>query len=547
MKSKKLNPEKQINLSETIQDSGNLAVFIFNTEGKACFINKSGLNILGIKSNKLNTLNIQNIFDLRISEIQNEISKNSEISREINIINKDKAFIKTKTVFSVFENNIIAVSKIFSKNQHQENIINKLTCSLSKISNVLNSSFELDDTLELLLNELESVLNYDKALIMFLEGDSLALKASRNLPDIIDKDYRKNLTKKSLLLNKLIKTRQTSSVSVKDSSGSIVSELGIKIKLPYSCIATPLLIRETLFGIIILIKEEKDFFSGEDEKIAETFASSAAYSVKDAELSNVFKLQLKVLKENVIDRTKAIEVIKEQNLKILESDRLKNEFLANMSHELRTPLNAIIGFSEALNLKIFGELNSKQEEYIDDIHASGVHLLGMINDLLDLSKIEAKEMQIYKKEFELYSAVEEVINVINALAQKKKIEIKISCKNKDLKIFADFRKFQQIMYNLLSNATKFTDKNGKIEVGINKSGKNIRIYVKDNGIGIPPQYHEKIFAKFQQVDNSYARKQGSTGLGLTITKELVEMHGGKIWLESTPEKGSAFYFTLPVD
>jgi signal transduction histidine kinase len=258
-------------------------------------------------------------------------------------------------------------------------------------------------------------------------------------------------------------------------------------------------------------------------------------------------MQLKILKDNIVERTKTLEIIKEQNKKILEADKIKNEFFANMSHELRTPLNAIIGFSEALNLKIFGELNEKQSEYIRDINSSGVHLLGMINDLLDLSKIEAGKMQLNKEIFNVKSAINEALNIVSPLLSQKNQNMKFECKDDFFEISADRRKFHQILYNLISNAIKFTHENGNIEVKATKDGKFLKISVKDDGIGISPEFHEKIFAKFQQVDNSYSTKQGSTGLGLTITKELVKIHGGTIKIESQLNKGSNFIFTLPIN
>jgi signal transduction histidine kinase len=217
-----------------------------------------------------------------------------------------------------------------------------------------------------------------------------------------------------------------------------------------------------------------------------------------------------------------------------------------MSHELRTPLNAIIGFSEALQLKLFGALTSKQEEYINDINSSGIHLLGMINDLLDISKIEANAMNLYKTNFNVLKSVNEVNNIVKALVHKKNIEISVNCSDENIEIYADEQKFHQIMYNLLSNAIKFTDENGKVIVGIKNEKDKLCVYVKDNGIGIDPKFHGKIFAKFQQIDNSYTRKQGSTGLGLTITKELIEMHGGKIFLQSKVNEGTTFTFEIPL-
>ncbi|MFH0702558.1 MAG: ATP-binding protein [bacterium] len=540
------NSKNTVNLSEILKNSDKLAIFTINEKGRINFANKAAFNILGIKTEKeLSLLNIQKIFDFRISEIKNELVKSNEIYKEINILNQNRSFIPTKTVFLKIENDEILAFVLPEESQPSKDSMSKLIFTLSKISEILNSTFDPDKILEIILNELEAILNYDKALIMFLDGDSLILKASKGLDEVKDKEYKK--TKNSSLLNKVIRNHKTSLENITSSSNSIIKELGLKIELPYSYIATPLTIRETLFGLIIIIKEQGKFFGKEDVKISEAFASCVSYSIKDAELSNIFKMQLKILKENVIERTKSFEIIKEQNLKILEADKLKNEFLANISHEFRTPLNAIIGFSEALNLKIFGSLNEKQEEYIDDIHTSGIHLLGMINDLLDLSKIEANEMQLYKRQFSVYEAVSEVINVVRALANKKKISIEVLCDDKNINIFADYRKFQQILYNLLSNATKFTPENGQIKIGINKIDDKIKIYVKDNGIGIDSKFHEKIFIKFQQIDSSYVRKQGSTGLGLTITKELIEMHGGKIWVESSLTKGAIFTFALPLN
>ena len=420
----------------------------------------------------------------------------------------------------------------------------KLTQTLKRISAVLNQVSVSDDTFEFVFDEFKALLDFDRGYILFLNGDNFVLKAFRSYTE--NTENNDFAIKLGLQLKSLINNRCTTFKSVNNRCESIVSELKLKAEPPYSYIATPLVIRSTLFGLILLIKNETDFYKEEDATIAESFGSVLSYAVKDSELNNIFKLQLNVLKENILEKSKAYEIIKAQNEKILEADRLKSEFLANISHELRTPLNAIIGFSEALKMKIFGVLNEKQQEYIEDIYVSGVHLLGMINDLLDISKIEANAMKLYKTDFIIYEAINETINITRALADKKNISVENTCIDKDLKLNADKQKFQQIMYNLLSNAVKFTDENGKIEVGINHIKNKVQVYVKDNGIGIDPKYHGKIFAKFQQVDNSYTRKQSSTGLGLTITKELVELHDGKIWIQSEVNKGTTFTFELPL-
>ena len=256
-------------------------------------------------------------------------------------------------------------------------------------------------------------------------------------------------------------------------------------------------------------------------------------------------MQLRALQDSIVDKTEAYATIKKQNEKILAADKLKNEFLANISHELRTPLNAIIGFSEALSMKMFGPLNEKQEEYVSDIHVSGLHLLGMINEILELSKIEAKAVKLALSRFNLQTSLNEVVNIVRPLANKKHIELEKTTKD-FLEIDADYQKIQQILYNLLSNAIKFTPDNGKIEIGYTHNDEDVQIFVKDNGVGIDKKYEGKIFGKFVQLNNVYSKKESSTGLGLTITKELVELHGGKIWFESTVGKGTTFYVKLPL-
>jgi signal transduction histidine kinase len=534
-------------LSDFLENSAKVVIFVFDDQGNLTRTNKTASDILAIGADQdLSKYNMQNIFDFRISEVKNELEKSGEVSRKINILSCNKQFIPTDTIFSTKKNEIIALSFIVSSQTFNENIIDTLFDALSKVSSVLNSNHDLDDMLEVVLEHLNNLFDYDKALITFLDGDGLAIKATKNLIDVYNNNYKNSLSKENKLINNLIKSKQSTFCSIHGSEESIIKELCLDITPPYSYIATPLIIKDTLFGLIILIKEQSNYFNSSDIKIAETLANAAAYSLKDAELGNVFKMQLEILGENITEKTKALEIIKEQNLKILEADKMKNEFLANMSHELRTPMNAIIGFSEALKLKIFGQLNDKQTEYIEDIHASGIHLLGMINDLLDLSKIEAKKLELNKKQFPVNNAVNEVINVVRALSDKKQIEIEILKNTKKIEMFADYRRFQQILYNLLSNAIKFSHENNKIEVDIAVEEKDLMISVKDFGIGIDSKYHKQIFHKFHQVDNSYSRKQGSTGLGLTITKELVEMHGGTIHVESEINEGANFIVKIPL-
>lgn len=433
------------------------------------------------------------------------------------------------------------------KFQHRENL-NKLynnvlienesyKKTLQAVSLILNTSKSIESLFEYLLSITKDVINYDKGFILFLNGDDLELKYAYG----IDKELDTTFIDGNKKLTKLIHNEDSAYIL------NELNNLSSDADPLYSFLIAPLSIKDAKFGAIILIRNKKDPYNSIDKIILKTIAEASSYSIKDAELASVFKMQLKILKENIIEKAKAFETIKEQNEKIIESDKVKNEFLANMSHELRTPLNAIIGFSEALSLELFGNLNGKQSEYIKDIHSSGIHLLGMINDLLDLSKIEAKKIKLDLSHFLICNIVKESINIIKGIANKKNIEIVFECFNENIEICADQIKLTQILYNLLSNSIKFSPENGKITIQITKPNSDfIEVIIKDQGIGIDPLFHDKIFEKFQQVDSSLTRKQGSTGLGLTITKELIELHNGTIKVESQKDQGAAFIFTLPI-
>ncbi|HEV8436797.1 MAG TPA: ATP-binding protein [Methylomirabilota bacterium] len=228
------------------------------------------------------------------------------------------------------------------------------------------------------------------------------------------------------------------------------------------------------------------------------------------------------------------------------ASRHKSEFLANMSHELRTPLNAIIGFSEVLHERMFGELNDKQAEYVQDIVASGRHLLSLINDILDLSKIEAGRMELDLGTFSLPVALDTALTLVRERATRHGITLTLTIDERLGDVLADERKVKQILLNLLSNAVKFTPDGGRIRLAAAVADGSVEISVSDTGIGIAPEDQEAIFEEFRQVGGDYTRKREGTGLGLTLTKKFVEMHGGTIWVKSEPGQGSTFTFTFPL-
>jgi signal transduction histidine kinase len=227
------------------------------------------------------------------------------------------------------------------------------------------------------------------------------------------------------------------------------------------------------------------------------------------------------------------------------ASRHKSEFLANMSHELRTPLNAIIGFSEVLVEKMFGELNPKQEEYLQDILTSGRHLLSLINDILDLSKVEAGRMELEPSAFDLPAALEGCLTLVRERTTQHGMALTLTFDERVGEVVADERKVRQVVLNLLSNAVKFTPDGGRVAVGVTRVDGGVEIAVSDTGIGIAPEDQVAVFEEFRQVGGDQARKSEGTGLGLALARKFVELHGGRIWLTSEVGKGSTFAFTIP--
>jgi signal transduction histidine kinase len=229
----------------------------------------------------------------------------------------------------------------------------------------------------------------------------------------------------------------------------------------------------------------------------------------------------------------------------LESaSRHKSEFLANMSHELRTPLNAIIGFSQVLRERMFGEINEKQREYLEDILSSGNHLLSLINDVLDLSKVEAGQIELEINRFSLREALERGLVMVRERATKDGVQLVLELDPAAELVEGDERRIRQVIFNLLSNAVKFTPPGGRVELKSARLDGEVRISVTDTGPGIAAEDQERIFEEFQQTEAGAGQREG-TGLGLTLSKRLVELHGGRIWVDSEPGEGSAFVFTLP--
>lgn len=366
---------------------------------------------------------------------------------------------------------------------------------------IIPKLFEENEILsEETFDKIKSVVKFDNANIYML------------FPEVLEKIYPKEeeLKISNILTKKLFKEEIEQSKEISSQNHFI----------------TYLKVKNIVYGLVVF---EGKNFSKEEKALLKAITNILSYKIKDKELSEVFKSQVKLL-------SKAVNETK-------NAEQIKTEFIANVSHELRTPLNAIIGYADLLQNKKLGELNNKQLEFINNIQTSSLHLLEMINEILDISKIEANSTHLIKQSFNISMAIDEVLNTLYPLFKQKNIKLE---KNViDFEICADYLKIKQILFNLISNAIKFTK--DKIFITIQKDDVNAQISIKDNGVGIEKKNQKKIFKKFTQIKDYSIKKESSTGLGLTITKEFVKMHNGKITLESELNKGANFTVKIPLN
>ena len=297
-------------------------------------------------------------------------------------------------------------------------------------------------------------------------------------------------------------------------------------------LAVPLMHEEQIVGALAVQRNTPGPFAPEVVDLLKTFATQSALAIQNAKLFREIR-----------EKSAELEVANKQ---LEVANKHKSDFLANMSHELRTPLNAIIGFSEALMDRMFGDLNEKQLDYQKDIHESGKHLLSLINDILDLSKIEAGRMELELSNFHLPTAVSNAVTLIRERAMRHGIALGVDIDERLGDFQADERKVKQVLLNLLSNAVKFTPDGGRVDVSAKLDSDKVEIAVKDTGVGIAPEDQASLFEEFKQLGKDSSRKAEGTGLGLALTKRLVELHGGQIAVESAVGQGSIFQVSLPL-
>ena len=307
---------------------------------------------------------------------------------------------------------------------------------------------------------------------------------------------------------------------------------------PDTIISTPIIFKDALLGVVLTCYTTRtspdmiDFVKRVTGQIAVAINNANAYTE---------------IQEMAAELKSERDKLEMASRELAAASRTKSEFLANMSHELRTPLNSIIGFSEILHDGVFGPVNEKQAKYVNNVLVSGKHLLQLINDILDLSKVEAGKIELVCEDFSIPDAINEVRTLTASIAAKKSIVVDVSVDEGLPMLHADEGKFKQILYNLLSNAIKFTPEHGSVTVGARQSGDMAEISVTDTGIGISEADQKKLFQPFMQADATTSREYGGTGLGLSLVKKFSELHGGTAWVESEIGTGSTFTFTIPIE
>ena len=290
-----------------------------------------------------------------------------------------------------------------------------------------------------------------------------------------------------------------------------------------SLVAVPMLREGRIVGSLIVRRKRPGDFAADVVDLLETFAAQSVLALTNAQLYRELQRQ-----------SEALEV----------ASRHKSEFLASMSHELRTPLNAVLGFAQVLLERMFGDINARQEEYLRDIHGSGQHLLELLNEILDLSKVEAGRMELEYAEVDLPALLQAAAAMLRERAAARGIDLRVDVAPGVGEVYVDELRLKQVVLNLLTNAVKFTEEGGSVALGARRVGPEVHVAVSDTGVGIPEEDRERIFESFQQGGRGASREEG-TGLGLTLSRRIVELLGGRLWLDSTVGTGSTFTFSLP--
>jgi signal transduction histidine kinase len=456
----------------------------------------------------------------------------------------------------------------------------EVNASVSELTNRLIMPNDIGDISCYIIEQLSYATNSKHCFAGYLNSDSNDMHYAIQ---VVDEDGRIHVYKKNLAVNGhrgdlgyILKNCRSSVVKkAKEKNSSLMSLLAPHEVQRY--ILVPATAGKKLVGQIGVANSSQDYTERElmfVKRLAVIYALAIQRFWLDQKIDNMNKaLEIRVenrtkelsetnkkLKSEIEIRKLVERQLKEAKIKADAANKAKSMFVANMSHELRTPLNHIIGFTELILDKDAGDLNETQEEYLRDVHQSSKHLLSLINDILDLAKVEAGKLEFKPSQFNIGELLENSLTVIKEKAFKHKIKLAINLDSLPNSIGGDERSLKQVMYNLLSNAAKFTPDNGSIKIMAQvlesdqetnptyagADGRYLKVSVTDTGIGISPENLNRVFHPFEQIQSSLDRKYPGTGLGLSLTKKLIDMHNGKIWVESEGEgRGSTFHFIIP--
>ena len=385
---------------------------------------------------------------------------------------------------------------------------------------------DLGAVLETVVDSARRLCRADIALIFLLEGDAYRLAIdSGDLPE----EDRAYLAQHPLALDRGTLTGRIGLERRPQQIADVLADpeygrLDIQRHGGFrTTMGVPMLLDGEVVGVLVVWRTQVEPFSERATELLTTFAAQAAIAIRSVDLVNALQA-----------RSAEVEV----------ASRHKSEFLASMSHELRTPLNAVIGFSEVLLERMFGDLNDRQEEYLHDIWSSGKHLLELLNEILDLSKVEAGQMTLEPAEFSLQEALGHGLALVRERAARHGIRLGLEVAPDVGPVRADELRIKQVIVNLLSNAVKFTPDGGRVDVRARTVGTEVLVTVADTGTGVAAEDRERIFESFQQGGRRASTTEG-TGLGLTLSKRIVELHGGRIWVDSELGVGSTFGFAIP--
>jgi signal transduction histidine kinase len=401
--------------------------------------------------------------------------------------------------------------------------------ALGEVGQAVSSTLDLETVLSTIVSRATALAGMDAGAIYEYDearGEFYLHTADRLQDEVVTALRAGPIRKGEGALGRMAMTGEPAQIRDIMADASYQSRLReIVLRLGYrSLMAVPLMRDDHLLGGLVVYRKAPGEFDASVVDLLRTFATQSALAIQNARL---------------------FREIEEKSRELATASRHKSEFLANMSHELRTPLNAIIGFSEVLAERMFGEINDKQAEYLADILESGRHLLSLINDIFDLSKIEAGRMELEPTEFNLPDAIENTLTLVRERAHRHGIALGRMVDERLGTICADERKVKQVLLNLLSNALKFTPEGGRIDVAATVTDNAIEISVSDTGVGIAAEDQAAVFEEFRQVGAASKKIEG-TGLGLAISRKFIELHGGKIWVKSQVGAGSTFVFTLPL-